>query len=294
MALLTALAGLVACGGSEPPVSVVLIAAEGRGCADAAAFAERIGGAAFTRVWASAHDPMAAEGTLLRGTYPGAADGDALALDAIFSGHGYRTVCLTSTAAAPAETAFDEARTGLSTAELGAEIAKCLPGRGGRPVFVFARIGADLAGPGLVESLLEAEPVPGSTVFALVGLGAQPGTPEERAAAVLIGPGATAGLRSDADRSVLELAPTLLRAARLGRHPLHGADLFELHGTGPLPEIYTFGAEATSLLVDGRWRLRVPRDGGPAALYDLEMDPTESVPLDDAARIAELSARFAY
>ena len=116
---------------------------------------------------------------------------------------------------------------------------------------------------------------------------------------VMRGPGVPAGRVIDSPVSTVDLVPTVL--ARLGVEPyreLHGGDLC---ADAPLErsELYAACSRSTSLTVDGRWRLHLPRPhrlerGAQPELYDLVDDPGETRPLDDPERERALRAALEH
>ena len=285
-AALVGLAPAWGCGGQvAPPPDVVLICVERLTAAEATALAQELRGAAFTRLWVPSPDPRVAELALLRAAYPDAGP-EALTLDVVLSGHGYGTSCFTDLERLPDRTSFDFGQAALHDGAVAHRVLEHARRSERRPRFVYAHLTTGVA---LLRDLRAA--AGRELLVALVGLAGGDEAPE-RTAAVLLGEDLPAGMLSDEDRTLLELMPTLLRAAGLPRSPLLGAGLFELHGGGPLAEIYTFAPDEASLIADGRWRLYVPTDGSAPRFYDLAIDPGESVSVDDETKLAELLARF--
>ena len=118
---------------------------------------------------------------------------------------------------------------------------------------------------------------------------------------VLWGPGVGAPRRVATPVSLVDVAPTLFELADLAP-PDGGERLSGLSLVGDLSgrsELYAFSSRGSSLTVDGRWRLHLPanhrveRFGLGPELFDLEADPGEVAPVDDAARRDALAARLA-
>ncbi len=110
----------------------------------------------------------------------------------------------------------------------------------------------------------------------------------------LRGPGVPAGERVEAPASLLDVVPTVLARVDVATTGvLHGLDLFG-PGHAERREVFSICSRATTLTVDGRWRLHEPRAyrveqfGAAPELYDLERDPGETAPLDDPARIESM------
>lgn len=105
---------------------------------------------------------------------------------------------------------------------------------------------------------------------------------------LVAGPGVPVGVRVTQPVSLVDVAPTLRSLADL---PVSGADA-ELAGRDLLGErplealpVFSFCSRASSVLVDGRWRLVVPSEarsrnhGDTAALYDILTDPRQLAPI---------------
>ncbi len=112
---------------------------------------------------------------------------------------------------------------------------------------------------------------------------------------VLRGPGVPAGVRRGEAVHLIDVAPTLV--GRLGLDDpgtFDGLDLFAAEASELDRPLAAFTSRGASLLSAGRFRLHVPREyrverfGAEAELYDLDGDPLELEPLDDA----ELSSRL--
>lgn len=110
---------------------------------------------------------------------------------------------------------------------------------------------------------------------------------------IVRGPGIPAG-REERDVSLLDVTPTLYRLLGIDvPRRLSGQDLFAPAGNVPIFGICSRGLSVT---VDGRWRLhkanplRAAKFNIEPELFDIVEDPEELHPIDDPARIAELSA----
>lgn len=111
---------------------------------------------------------------------------------------------------------------------------------------------------------------------------------------VFAGPGVPAGRRSDPVH-LIDVVPTLCSLLDLDDPgTFDGVDLFS--GDELLRPLAAFTSRGSSLLALGRYRIHVPREyrvdrfQAQPELYDLEMDPLELEPLDDAARMESLAA----
>ncbi|MBM3977307.1 MAG: sulfatase [Planctomycetes bacterium] len=115
---------------------------------------------------------------------------------------------------------------------------------------------------------------------------------------VMRGPGVPRGLRSRTDASLLDIAPTVLSHFDLPSLPRPGGRVLDPRDSTPRAERYAVFDTANALTVDGRYKLHLFRgkpgsaEWQPSELYDLELDPGEQRPLQDAAQSADLRARL--
>ena len=107
---------------------------------------------------------------------------------------------------------------------------------------------------------------------------------------VLRGPGVPSGSVHEHAVSTIDLVPTVLARAGLSSFAdLHGGDLCD---GAPLArkELFAACSRSTSLTVDGRYRLHLPREhrlerGAQPELYDLASDPGETTPIEAPDRL---------
>ncbi|TAJ10503.1 MAG: hypothetical protein EPO68_14975 [Planctomycetota bacterium] len=115
---------------------------------------------------------------------------------------------------------------------------------------------------------------------------------------VMRGPGVPRGLRSRADASLLDIAPTVLAHFDLPALPRPGGRPLDPRDEKPRHERFAIFDTACALTIDGRYKLHVFRgrhdatEWQPSELYDLAADPGELAPLDDPARTADMRARI--
>jgi arylsulfatase A-like enzyme len=115
---------------------------------------------------------------------------------------------------------------------------------------------------------------------------------------VMRGPGVPRGLRSRADASLLDIAPTVLAHFDLPALPRPGGRPLDPRDERPRSERFAVFDTACALTVDGRYKLHLFRgrhdapEWQPSELYDLAADPRELAPLGDAVRTAELRTRI--
>lgn len=116
---------------------------------------------------------------------------------------------------------------------------------------------------------------------------------------VFVGPGVPSALRDDRPVSLIDVVPTILSILDVASPTeLHGTPLFGDPRLDEREEIFSICARGASITVDGRWKLLLPtarvlERGGAPALYDLDIDPGEDHPIQDAERTRRLSARIA-
>jgi arylsulfatase len=117
---------------------------------------------------------------------------------------------------------------------------------------------------------------------------------------VFVGPQVPAGVRVPAHVSLIDVMPTVLALMHVPvPQGLHGQLLrFDQDHTQQRP-VFAYCSRATTVTVEDRWRLHVPRDyrvrdqGARPELYDLAADPLELQPLPDEQRIATLEQQVA-
>jgi len=131
------------------------------------------------------------------------------------------------------------------------------------------------------------------------GHGAQLFGEQVRVPLVFRGPGVPRGRRRPELVSLIDVVPSVL--ALLDVAPLaevQGSALFGPDESLSRRELYAYCSRGTSVTLDGRWRLHLPRrarierKGARPRLYDLERDPREERPLDDPARVEDLARRI--
>ncbi len=117
---------------------------------------------------------------------------------------------------------------------------------------------------------------------------------------ILAGPGVPKGVRHDGPVSLIDVVPTLLGLTGAPvLEDLHGLNLLDFSGLARRGELAAFNLRGSSLRVDGRYKLHVPREhvaaatGAEPQLFDLERDPRELEPIDDPERIAAMLERLA-
>ncbi|MEM7305197.1 MAG: sulfatase [Planctomycetota bacterium] len=112
---------------------------------------------------------------------------------------------------------------------------------------------------------------------------------------VMRGPGMRQGDTRSEDVSLLDVVPTVLEIVGIDNPgDLSGLSLAADYFPETGREIYSVCSRVSTVTVDGRWRLHVPREhrvdryGARPELYDLSFDPKELSPLDDTIRTKQL------
>ncbi len=110
---------------------------------------------------------------------------------------------------------------------------------------------------------------------------------------VLRGPGVPAGQRVSTPVATIDLVPTLMELLDLDRvGELSGLSLLDRPALENREELVAFTSRGASVLMDGRYRLHVPRAyraekfGAVAELYDLASDPLELSPIENPEVLA--------
>ncbi|MHC4376884.1 MAG: sulfatase [Planctomycetota bacterium] len=113
----------------------------------------------------------------------------------------------------------------------------------------------------------------------------------------LAGPGVSADQRRSEPVHLIDVAPTLVSLLGLDDPgTFDGLDLLGADAAALDRPLASFTSRGASLLSDGRYRLHVPREyrveryGAQSELYDLQRDPGEVEPLDDADLSTRLNA----
>ena len=118
---------------------------------------------------------------------------------------------------------------------------------------------------------------------------------------VLRGPGVPRGERMTAPVDLVDVAPTVLALADVPVTRAYDGDALVTGGIATPPAdttVVSVCSRVRTITVDGRWRLHKPRqhrmdhDLVGLRLYDLEADPFELSPVDDATLKAELEAKL--
>ena len=133
------------------------------------------------------------------------------------------------------------------------------------------------------------------------GHGAQLFDEQVRVPLIFRGPGVPSGARVTEPVDLVDVVPSLLALADLPVKRVYGGTpLFEDGSTVTPPNepVIAVCSRLSSITVDGRWRLHVPRPhrlkkpGVAIELYDLEADPLELNPVMDQGRIDDLTAQL--
>ena len=113
---------------------------------------------------------------------------------------------------------------------------------------------------------------------------------------VLAGPDIPVGIRRSEPVHLIDVVPTLVNLLGLDDPgTFDGLDLFAADDSELNRPLASFTSRGASLLFEGRYRLHVPRTyrierfGAQSELYDLQVDPAELKPLDDASLSSRLS-----
>ena len=291
-----ALLFVAACGDRSERFNVVLIVSDELLVGQADRLADGLGGGAFTEVWSPSMDAREADWALQRGVFPGS-EVRPLTLAEIFSGEGYNTIRLSSAVVAPLGEDGFEVERARELPELALAARLQIGQSGDRPFFFYIRVADDgsMEEPVLtagtltqeVFSILSEADLTKRTLLVLAGLKGEGPAAE----VFLCGPGVPHGLRSEETRTLMEVAPAVLRAAGLEPPAPMEAGLFELHGAGPLAEVFTKTDARVSVLAEGHWLLH-RYAAGRTELFDLAQDPNQTEPLNLPARTAEMLARL--
>ncbi len=112
---------------------------------------------------------------------------------------------------------------------------------------------------------------------------------------VFAGPGVPRGVRRPDWVQHIDVVPTLHGLCDLPvKRPQPGQAMFEVAG-GERSALFAVCSRSRSVTVDRRWRLHLPKEfrrkrfGAKPELYDLQADPGERHPVDDPARIEEMT-----
>ena len=110
---------------------------------------------------------------------------------------------------------------------------------------------------------------------------------------VLSGPGVPEGVRVSTPVATVDVVPTLIQLLGLDAvGDVSGLDLLDGEALGQRRELLSFSSRGASVLMDGRYRLHVPRSyrvkehQAEPELYDLESDPLEIEPIDEPQILA--------